>query len=215
MRELLTGLLLASCLLPIAAGGMQLSSDLAKPITPHIIADLDGEPLWPSEVRRVDPSLQAYERLPAALSANTTVAEAKSAERVKLMLTAKKPEVASDQVALVAELQSAKAQEWCGARYRSYDPADNTYQPNGGGPRRACAAAVETLKPPVQQVADIDGTSEPDATARWCMERYSSYRIDDNTYQPFSGGRKQCSGPGSQSASNSLRTASSAKLAQF
>ncbi len=215
MRELLTSLLLATCLLPIAAGGMQLSSELAEPVAPHKFADLDGEPLWPSEVRRVDPSLQAYERLPAAVSANTMVAEAKSAERVKVMLGANKPEVASGDGPLLEELRSAKAQEWCGARYRSYDPADNTYQPYGGGPRRTCAAPVETPTSPVQQVADIGGMREPDANARWCMERYSSYRIDDNTYQPFSGGRKQCPGPGSQSASNSIRTAGNATVAQF
>jgi len=215
MRELLTSLLLASCLLPIAAGGMQLSSDLAQPIAPHKFADLNGESLWPSEVRRVDPSLQAYERLPSAITANTMVAEAKPAERLKVMLGANKPEVASGQVSLLAELQSAKAQEWCGARYRSYDPADNTYQPYGGGPRRTCAAPVETPTYPVQQIADIGAMSEPDANARWCMERYSSYRVEDNTYQPFSGGRKQCPGPGSQSASNSVRNAGNATVAQF
>ncbi|WP_353622812.1 BA14K family protein [Aliirhizobium terrae] len=38
------------------------------------------------------------------------------------------------------------------------------------------------------------------------MERYSSYRIEDNTYQPFTGGRKHCPGPESQSASNSVKT---------
>ncbi len=27
---------------------------------------------------------------------------------------------------------------YCFSRYRSYDPADNTYQPFGGGPRRQC-----------------------------------------------------------------------------
>ena len=28
--------------------------------------------------------------------------------------------------------------DYCFSRYRSYDPADNTYQPYGGGPRRQC-----------------------------------------------------------------------------
>lgn len=45
MRELLTSLLLASCLLPVAAGGMQLSSYLAEPVAPHIYAGLNSEPL--------------------------------------------------------------------------------------------------------------------------------------------------------------------------
>lgn len=215
MRELFTSLLLASCLLPIAAGGMQLSSDFAEPIAPHNFADLDSEPLWPSEVKRVDPTLQAYERLPAAVSASTMVAEAKSTKPVKLTLGANKTEVAREQAALLTDLQPAEAQEWCGARYRSYDPADNTYQPYGGGPRRNCAAPVETPTSPVQQVADMDGMREADANARWCMERYSSYRVEDNTYQPFSGGRKQCPGPGSQSASRSMRTAGNATVVHF
>jgi hypothetical protein len=215
MRELLTSLLLTSCLLPIAAGGMQLSSDFAQPVASHKFAALEAEPLWPSEVRRIDPTLQAYERIPAAVSANTMVADAKPAGRVKLVLGADKPAVASEEVPLLAELQSAEAQEWCGARYRSYDPADNTYQPYGGGPRRNCAAPVETPTSPIQQVADVNGMREPDANARWCMERYSSYRVEDNTYQPFSGGRKQCPGPGFQSVSNAFRTTGNATVTQF
>ncbi len=215
MRELLTSLLLASCLLPIAAGGMQLSSELAKPIAPHQFAALEAEPLWPSEVRRVDPNLQAYERLPAALSPNTMVAETKPVERVRVILGANKPEAGSGQVALLAESQSAKAQEWCSAQHRSYDPTDNTYQPYGGGPRRGCSAPVETTTPLVQQVADIGGTSESDATARWCMERYNSYRIEDNTYQPFTGSRKQCLGPRSQSASSSFPTEGGTTVASY
>lgn len=215
MRELVTGLLLASCLVPIAAGGMKLSSDLAEPTVPHKFAGLDREPLWPSEVRRVDPSLQAYERLPAALPPGTIVAQATPAERAKAMLGSSKPVVANGQIALLSDLQSAKAQEWCGARYRSYDPSDNTYQPYGGGARRTCAAPVESSRSAIQQVSDIGKRVEPDANARWCMERYSSYRMEDNTYQPFSGGRKQCAGPGSLSANNSVGSSGNATVAQF
>lgn len=35
------------------------------------------------------------------------------------------------------------------------------------------------------------------AQADWCYARYKSYRIEDNSYQPFSGGpRRQCQAPG-------------------
>lgn len=217
MRELFTSLLLASCLIPIAAGGMQLTSELMEPSAPHGFADLHSEPLWSSEVKRVDPSSQAYERLPAALSANTMVAEVAPVERKTMMLgsrntadEASKKGVPSD--VLFTQLQSAKAQHWCSTRYRTYDPADNTYQPHGGGPRRNCAVPSEITAPSVQQVADISGTEEPDANAQWCIQRYSSYRIEDNTYQPFSGGRRQCPGPDAQSASNYHRTSSIAKF---
>ncbi|PWE53989.1 hypothetical protein DEM27_21900 [Metarhizobium album] len=47
------------------------------------------------------------------------------------------------------------------------------------------------------QVSDATGTYYADAHASWCMERYRSYRIEDNTYQPFSGKRKECLGPAS------------------
>ncbi|WP_426126059.1 BA14K family protein [Pararhizobium sp. PWRC1-1] len=101
-----------------------------------------------------------------------------------------------------AQLNATMAQEWCGARYRSYDPNDNTYQPYGGGPRRVCAAPLDTMVAFTERVAGEGVAKDGNANARWCMERYSSYRVEDNTYQPFSGGRKQCIGPGSQSASN-------------
>ncbi|MBB4351157.1 hypothetical protein GGE35_004733 [Rhizobium cellulosilyticum] len=149
------------------------------------------------------------------LPENTLVAEAKSEQRVNVpLIPTNKPDVTGAQVAFLSETLSAKAQEWCGARYRSYNAADNTYQPYGGGPRRACAAPIEAASVPVQQVAD-GGASEPDVNERWCMERYTSYRIEDNTYQPFSGGRKVCSRPISESANNSIRSAADTTVAQF
>lgn len=160
--------------------------------------------------------MQAYVRLPAAMPADKMVVEAKPLKRVKMKLGMRnKPAVASEQVAQMVELQSSKAQEWCGAQYRSYTPTDNTYQPYGSGPRRTCVAPVIVTVPIVEQVAIVDSANEADANTRWCMERYSSYRIEDNTYQPFSGGRKKCPGLGSQSASNDVRTADSARIVQF
>lgn len=215
MRELLTGLVLASCLLPIAAAGMRVSSYLAAPVAPHQFADIYGEPLWSPDVRRIDTSLQAYERLPAVLPENTLLAEAKSGQRVNVPPSStNKPDVTGAGVAFLSETLSTKAQEWCGARYRSYNAADNTYQPYGGGPRRACAAPIEAASVAAEQFAD-GGASDPNVNERWCMERYTSYRIEDNTYQPFSGGRKVCSGPISESANISIRSAADATVAQF
>lgn len=205
MRELLTGLLLASCLLPVAAGGMKLSSEIAKSAAPHSFAGLHDEPLWTSVVRRVDPNQQAYQRLPAAVSASTMVAEVKPVERGNVTPGSLEPASASGErdrspSILPAEVQAAKAQTWCSARYRSFDPVSNTYQPYGGGPRQTCEASIETSATPGEEVADSGGARGPEA--RWCIERYSSYRVEDNTYQPFTGGRKQCPGPQSQSATS-------------
>nr|WP_210311429.1 BA14K family protein [Rhizobium leucaenae] len=33
------------------------------------------------------------------------------------------------------------------------------------------------------------------AHVRWCANRYRSYRVSDNTYQPTNGPRRQCVGP--------------------
>lgn len=217
MRELFTGLLLASCLLPVAAGGLRLSSEIAQPIRPHTFAGLLEEPLWTSGVKRVDPNRQGYQRLPAAMSPNTMVADVKPVERVNVTLGSSRPANASaEQDAspdiLLAEIQAEKAHNWCSMRYRSYDPVSKTYQPYGGGPRQTCAAPIETPATPAQEVADVVVANVLDANARWCIEKFSSYRVDDNTYQPFSGGRKQCPGPESQSASNSVRNSA---IAQF
>lgn len=84
MRELLTNLVLPSCLLPVLVGGMQISSSLTKASAPHVFGDLCSQPPWSSEVRHVDPNLQTYERLPAPLPTHTMMAEAKPFQRLDL-----------------------------------------------------------------------------------------------------------------------------------
>lgn len=206
MRELLTSLLLVSCLLPMTAGAMKVSSHIMQFSKPHAFTNLDDEPLWTSQVRRVDLSDQSYERLPARLSSFAMIADAKPAGSAKAVNRFSIPlELANE-----GELSSAppvKAQNvdpggWCSSRYRSYDSGSNTYQPYGGGPRRTCVPPAKMQAP--EHLAGVQNTIDLDANAQWCMERYSSYRVEDNTYQPFTGTRKQCLGPGSQSASNAL-----------
>lgn len=192
MRELFTGLLLACCVLPIAIGSMTVLSDFAEASAPNILRDTNSDPLWSTEVRRVNPKEQDFERLPATLTANTPVVKPKPLKRIK-MLVQGVVKRADDSIQLASQLHQEK--EWCGARYRSYNPADNTYQPYGGGPRQKCASPISVVTP--GQIADASGTHYADAHASWCMERYSSYRIEDNTYQPFSGKRKECLGPAS------------------
>jgi hypothetical protein len=34
-----------------------------------------------------------------------------------------------------------------------------------------------------------------DAHVQWCYDRYRSYRASDNTFQPYNGGRRQCTSP--------------------
>ncbi|WP_373289473.1 BA14K family protein [Rhizobium wenxiniae] len=141
---------------------MKLTSEIAQSSAPNAFASPHDEPLWTSGVRRVDPNRQAYQRLPCAVSATTMVAEVKPVERVNVTLGSSEAPSASGERdkstnMILAEMQAAKAQTWCSARYRSFDPVSNTYQ-------------------------------------------------------PFTGGRKQCPGPETQSASNSVRNSA---IAQF
>lgn len=158
-------------------------------------------------MKRIDHSRQAYERVPVDQSAAYLVATAETS-RAKVTFNGSANRILPgihDNEGMEPSGRpetEAAAREWCSARYRSYNASDNTYQPYGVSGRRACNAPVATAPTSSQDLARAGVAIEIDANARWCMARYSSYRIEDNTYQPFSGGRKRCVGPGSESASN-------------
>lgn len=200
MRNIITGLILTGCMLPVAAGAMKIATEFTRVTTPHEFASLDSQPLWTSEIKRVDVAQQTYERVPGAPMPDTLVAKAASPDRDAGMPGSANGIAAAQNDE--AEIEVA-VQQWCSARYRSYDAADNTYQPYGGGPRKPCAAPEE-LTSSVQQAALQPASPVLDDHARWCNNRYNSYRVEDNTYQPFSGGRKQCNSPEFQSASTEI-----------
>ncbi|AWM27747.1 hypothetical protein AOX55_00004968 (plasmid) [Sinorhizobium fredii CCBAU 25509] len=106
--------------------------------------------------------------------------------------------------------------EWCANRYRSYRPSDNTYTPFSGG-RRTCISPYmdPAMSPPedvssqprdsfgedvddpsTQMSLSVDAYENPALTEEhvsYCFSRYRSYRPEDNSYQPYSGGpRRQC-----------------------
>jgi penicillin-binding protein 1A len=107
----------------------------------------------------------------------------------------------------------------CSAEYSSFDAADCTYQPFGGGPRRLCeigagadASLVETepaSEDEIESIIEEDGAlaleielqeelEEGGAVPRECnfdacAAEYSSFDPSDCSYQPFDGGpRRQC-----------------------
>jgi len=103
---------------------------------------------------------------------------------------------------------------WCANRYRSYSPEDNSYI-SYSGQQRPCVspylnanddmvddtsdeAAVQTATEVgyVETGVMASATNLSSASAghiESCFGRYRSYRPEDNTYQPFSGGpRRQC-----------------------
>jgi hypothetical protein len=113
----------------------------------------------------------------------------------------------------VAALDPAHA-DWCFGRYRSYRAEDNTYQPFGGGPRRVCESPwtpmpedgqaqsddqrgedVAALSARPQNAAYSDTAAPVGAHEEWCFARYRSYRVEDNSYQPFGGPRRACVSP--------------------
>jgi len=74
-----------------------------------------------------------------------------------------------------------------GSRYRGMSP-DISIGPDAtvGGPR-----------PGVRQKFRLRQPRATDANRhlRWCQERYLSYRLADDTFQPFEGARRPCNSP--------------------
>jgi hypothetical protein len=103
--------------------------------------------------------------------------------------------------------------EWCASRYRSYRPSDDHYTSYSGEQRRCISPYLEAGA--ADRAAADDGANYVEATEAWsmdgevasdetgawlppdhveyCFSRYRSYRPEDNSYQPYSGGpRRQC-----------------------
>ncbi len=104
--------------------------------------------------------------------------------------------------------------EWCASRYNSYRAQDDTYQPYQGKRRRcnspyqtvadneisAFAASAQDVVASHRLEDEVGDTLTvqtaylgDEVHAQRCSTRYRSYRLEDNTYQPLSGGpRRQC-----------------------
>ena len=111
-----------------------------------------------------------------------------------------------------AEVEARKSShiEWCMTRYNSYRTDDDTYQPYHGGRRRcnspyqdvasndiaafAASAQAHTTGDDGGDVLAMQAAYIVDEEhAQRCSARYRSYRFEDNSYQPLSGGpRRQC-----------------------
>lgn len=122
------------------------------------------------------------------------------------------------------DLASTAHAHWCSGQYRSYRVEDNSYQPYNG-PRRECEspymadleviASRDANLPDEAVYEDIAESGLPaaepvgftgatraanmeapmDAHVEWCLQRYRSYRLEDNSYQPYGGPRRQCISP--------------------
>ena len=88
---------------------------------------------------------------------------------------------------------------WCEQNYRSYRRETNSFTPYGGG-SKPCISPYSnermggsSTNEDNAQYASNDVVDLSDAHIRDCMNRYRSYRVSDNTFQPYGGGpRQQC-----------------------
>jgi hypothetical protein len=165
---------------------------MAEPET-HQLADLSAPDLWTIGPVRVNPGKQNYQRVAPVYSSYVTQAP-------KINLASRKPDPALIAIAEEKPTVSAEHFAWCSQRYRSYDPATNSYRAFSGE-MRSCASpySEQTSKSRVSMTqaaaTPAPGVAESQAAASWCAERYQSYDAEDNSYQPFDGPRRQCRPP--------------------
>jgi hypothetical protein len=210
VASLLAGTALAVTLL---LGGVVVASAVIVPQekTPRFTG-LDVADLWTLTPVRVDPEQQDYERLPPRYASNAMMASTTAIQRppvegkmaavahnVDLVETSAVTDTDMDQESPVL---SEEHVSWCHARYRSYSTDDNSYV-SYGGELRTCVSPY--LIEPDQDEGQAEAMLVQDSTgnttsvaissahAQNCLQRYRSYRAEDNSYQPYGGGpRKQC-----------------------
>lgn len=176
--------------------------------------------LWPREPRKVNPASQRLERLPAREVPEVTVDQVpvdRTEKPVDAAASVPDPTATASIKPAADEQQALPAAhvEWCASRYRSYRPRDDHYT-SYSGEQRPCispyldAGADTRVVQPAESASyveatdtwSIDGNVPADETGgawlppdhvQYCFSRYRSYRPEDNTYQPYSGGpRRQC-----------------------
>ncbi|ARP64618.1 hypothetical protein A9K65_015520 [Mesorhizobium sp. WSM1497] len=156
--------------------------------------------LWTKKARPVNKAGQGLERLPAAQPAPPDI-PAKPQE------TPPDPTVTGAIAPKAAELPSPHL-AWCASRYRSYHPDDNSYLSYSGQLRPCISPYLEAAGQAGQPaagdggengaglgvyLADDGGEALSADHVDSCFSRYRSYRPEDNSYQPYSGGpRRQC-----------------------
>lgn len=168
---------------------------IAAGVASYVVASPEGQStgslsaadLWTSNPVRVDPTKQNLERLPALLSSYATATT--TASRPTRLATVDAPPPKNEPVSQISEEHLT----WCSSRYRSFDPATNSY--------RSYSGELKTCSSPYDQVAmqpnEPNQPAEIEAeAAAWCASRYRSYRQQDNTYRTYDGERRVCEPPG-------------------
>lgn len=180
-------LLLGSLVLLVLVflSGVIITANVIAEPEPHRFANIDTPDLWTSKPKEIDPAKQTYQRLPDAPL----------------------PQSASAETSRPAAPSSPSAPSATPAIPHTTDPALDHVVTASVAPSTPAPAA---LPQPEYQPPAVDDVSQPvqsqhagvDATqAQFCYARYRSYRVEDNSYQPFDGGpRRQCQAPGAPQA---------------
>nr|WP_027062555.1 BA14K family protein [Mesorhizobium loti] len=186
--------------LAVFASGLAFAAWLivAKPVHQASPADSVSQ-LWTKDAKPVRKAAQGLERVAAVQPAVLGVAA-----RVQAPDPTNTGAVAPDEGEQQARLPPAHV-NWCTERYRSYNPNDNSYMSYRGQQRPCVSPYLDTTGAnqaahPVE-VSYVEGGAGPlvatadlsDDHVQSCFRRYRSYRPEDNSYQPYSGGsRRQC-----------------------
>ena len=194
-----------------SAGACIAAASLASLVTadpqPQEVTSLAAPDLWTTSPVRVDLTRQHYQRLPAAYSSYVT-------EAPKVAVENRQPDTLQAKPEPVRLVLSTAHLQWCAERYRSFDPATNSYRSYSGETRSCKSPYGASQFGENTTVANLDdrddGTSTLDnADAARCAARYASYREEDNSYQPFDGPRPKRAPPSSHadiaSAQNEIR----------
>lgn len=126
------------------AGTSAASYVLAEP--EHVTPRMDLRPnLWTHAPVQVIQASQHYERLPAKPSSYAEEELQRAAKKTNVAVVQPAPPAAETQA--FQDTASSGHQEWCSAKYRSYDAATDTYR-SFSGERRACVspAASDALR---------------------------------------------------------------------
>ncbi|MBB4277931.1 BA14K family protein [Rhizobium mongolense] len=151
---------------------------------PHTFNELATRDLWTTRPVKVDPRQQRYERIPPLYSSYVTEASTTMTSRARRPGSARP---STERQTMQPKL-STEHFAWCAERYRSFNPATNSYRSYSGETLK-CSSPFQRI---VAEAHERVGTKMRIQPAAWCAARYKSYRPEDNTYQPWEGPRRSC-----------------------
>lgn len=172
----------------------------------------DALNVWTDKPAKVDVETQNFDRVPPRPSFKTFVSTTEADAREAMIGDAiERPDAALAETMQHPDDENATTTahwEWCAKRFRSYQISDNSYTSHRGVKRQCKSPYGDGSAEPIQNGVEVriveaslqSGAAFDGATrilnsdhVQSCFNRYRSYRPEDNTYQPYSGGpRRQC-----------------------